>query len=235
MVAVPARRGGAVGARRRGHVHDAELEPVADADPAGQFPRPLLLHAVGLREARPGPGRGPAPRLFRRRRDPGRPRGVRPGVLPAPPLPDAVPRRGPDRGGRQGPGADVRPAPVSGRVLAPFGHGLWTAVLGAALLSDRGGDGRFRLTGRVLGTYVGVAVLHALWDSVNGIAVRLVYALTADARQRALFDSGYMPRPTSEQRHLYTLFSDGGLIVVALLGVVWLTDLTRRAGRGNTP
>ncbi|MEU1826994.1 PrsW family intramembrane metalloprotease [Streptomyces abikoensis] len=120
-------------------------------------------------------------------------------------------------------------------VLAPFGHGLWTAVLGAALLSDRGRDGRFRLTGRVLGTYVGVAVLHALWDSVNGIAVWLVYALTANAQQRALFDSGYMPHPTLEQRHLYTLFSDGGLIVVALLGVVWLTALTRRAGRGSTP
>lgn len=32
-----------------------------------------------------------------------------------------------------------------------------------------------------------------------------------------------------------TLFLGVGLIVVALLGVVWLTDLTRRAGRGNTP
>ncbi|MGW1075170.1 PrsW family intramembrane metalloprotease [Streptomyces sp. NPDC002537] len=117
-------------------------------------------------------------------------------------------------------------------VLAPFGHGLWTAILGAALLTDRR-DGRFRFTGRVVATYVGVSLLHALWDSVNGIAVWVVYALTASTQQRTLFANGYIPHPTGEQKHLYTVFSDGGLIIVALLGLSWLLPLTRRAGRGD--
>ncbi|MEU3751734.1 PrsW family intramembrane metalloprotease [Streptomyces olivoreticuli] len=115
-------------------------------------------------------------------------------------------------------------------LLAPFGHGLWTAILGGALLADREA-GRFRLTGRVVGTYVGVSVLHALWDSVSGIAVWLVYVLTASPQQHALFDRGYIPRPTGQQKHLYTLFSDGGLIAVALLGVAWLLSVSRGGSR----
>ncbi|RLV09963.1 PrsW family intramembrane metalloprotease [Streptomyces griseocarneus] len=119
-------------------------------------------------------------------------------------------------------------------VLAPFGHGLWTAILGAALLTDRR-NGHFHLTRRVLATYVGVSLLHALWDSVNGIAVWIVYALTASSQQRALFDKGYIPHPTGEQRHLYTLVSDGGLIVVALLGLAWVVPLARRADGADGP
>ncbi|MFC5720721.1 PrsW family intramembrane metalloprotease [Streptomyces gamaensis] len=109
-------------------------------------------------------------------------------------------------------------------ILAPFGHGLWTALLGGALLGARK-DGRFHLTGGVLATYLGVSVLHALWDSMNGIAVWLVFALTASSEQRALFEYGYIPRPTVEQKHLFTLFSDGGLVVVTLVGLCWLWSM----------
>ncbi|MGI5341578.1 PrsW family intramembrane metalloprotease [Streptomyces sp. CA-181903] len=116
-------------------------------------------------------------------------------------------------------------------LLAPFGHGLWTAILGGALLGARRADGRFRLTGGVVATYLGVAVLHALWDAVNGIAVWLVYRLTATGAERALFEFGYLPRPTDRQKHLYTLFSDGGLLLVALAGVAWLLSRTRAARR----
>ncbi|KNB53943.1 PrsW family intramembrane metalloprotease [Streptomyces caatingaensis] len=117
-------------------------------------------------------------------------------------------------------------------LLAPFGHGLWTAILGGALFGCRRG-GRFRLTGRVWATYLGVSVLHALWDSVNGIAVWLVYQLTATGYERTLFEYGYLPRPTVEQKHLYTLFSDGGLLIVALLGVGWLLATARAAPAGD--
>ncbi|WP_344027821.1 PrsW family glutamic-type intramembrane protease [Streptomyces luteireticuli] len=115
-------------------------------------------------------------------------------------------------------------------LLAPFGHGLWTAILGGALFGCRR-DGRFHLTGRVWATYLGVSVLHALWDSVNGIAVWLVYQLTATGYERTLFEYGYLPRPTVEQKHLYTLFSDGGLVVVGLLGIGWLLATARAARR----
>jgi len=51
-------------------------------------------------------------------------------------------------------------------VLAPVGHGLWTAILGGVLFSASGRR-HFAFTGRLLVTYLGVSVLHALWDSMQ--------------------------------------------------------------------
>ncbi|MFE9044166.1 PrsW family intramembrane metalloprotease [Streptomyces sp. NPDC012421] len=114
-------------------------------------------------------------------------------------------------------------------LLAPFGHGLWTAIAGAVLFAFRRPDGRFRLTGAVVGTYLGVAALHALWDSMHGIALWLVLRLTTTDLDRSLFAQGYLPEPTSRQEHLFTLFSVGGLVLVTLVGLGWLRSLTRRA------
>ncbi|MFJ3665289.1 PrsW family intramembrane metalloprotease [Streptomyces sp. NPDC090106] len=121
-------------------------------------------------------------------------------------------------------------------VLAPFGHGLWTAIVGAALLSYRRPDGRFRFTGPVVRTFAGVALLHALWDSTHGIAIWLVARLTATGLDRALFAQGYIATPTDQQEHLFTLFSVGGLVLVSLLGVAWVRSLARRdPSWRNTP
>jgi len=62
---------------------------------------------------------------------------------------------------------------LSGRVLrilfrgliAPLGHATWTAVLAGVLFRESRG-GRFRLTRPVLGAYLAVVVLHALWDAL---------------------------------------------------------------------
>ncbi|MFJ7065524.1 PrsW family intramembrane metalloprotease [Streptomyces sp. NPDC101115] len=113
-------------------------------------------------------------------------------------------------------------------VLAPFGHGLWTAIAGAALFAHRRPDGRFRLAGPVIGAYLGVAVLHALWDSMHGIALWLVLRLTTTGLDRALFAQGYLPDPSSRQEHLFTLFSVGGLALVTAAGLLWLRSLVRR-------
>ncbi|MEV4889589.1 PrsW family glutamic-type intramembrane protease [Nonomuraea sp. NPDC055795] len=47
-------------------------------------------------------------------------------------------------------------------VLAPVGHGLWTAIVGGVLFSAGG-----RLAGKVILAYLGVSLLHALWDSIT--------------------------------------------------------------------
>ncbi|MEU8762005.1 PrsW family intramembrane metalloprotease [Streptomyces sp. NPDC048659] len=119
-------------------------------------------------------------------------------------------------------------------VLAPFGHGLWTAIAGGVLLAYRRPDGRFRFAGPVIGAYLGVAVLHALWDSMHGIALWLVLQITTTSLDRSLFAQGYLPAPTSQQEHLFTLFSVGGLVLVTAAGLVWLRSLAR-AGRGDSP
>ncbi|MEV4280514.1 PrsW family intramembrane metalloprotease [Actinoplanes xinjiangensis] len=95
-------------------------------------------------------------------------------------------------------------------VLAPVGHGLWTAILGGVLFSASGRR-HFALTGRLLVTYLGVAVLHALWDGWQSIA----QVITDVARDP----------------HLFTLLSWGGLVGVSLIGIAWLLVVRRQADR----
>ncbi|MGH4035531.1 PrsW family intramembrane metalloprotease [Actinomycetota bacterium Odt1-20B] len=122
-------------------------------------------------------------------------------------------------------------------LLAPFGHGLWTAIAGGVLLRFREPGGRFRFPGAVVLTYLGVSLLHALWDSMHGIAIWLVTRVTDTGLQRQLFAQGYMPEPTQQQKHLFTAFSDGGLVLVSLVGVAWLLSLARsgRSGPSDGP
>jgi len=53
-------------------------------------------------------------------------------------------------------------------VLAPFGHGMWSALLGGAIFAAarRGG---LRLTWVILGTYLFVSALHGVFDSFTSI------------------------------------------------------------------
>ncbi len=50
-------------------------------------------------------------------------------------------------------------------LVAPFGHGVWTAILGAVLFRASGPH-RFRITGSVILAYLFVSVLHGLWDGL---------------------------------------------------------------------
>jgi protease PrsW len=50
-------------------------------------------------------------------------------------------------------------------VIAPFGHGTWTAILGAVLFREST-PRHFRLTGLVLLTYLFVSILHGFWDGL---------------------------------------------------------------------
>ncbi|HEY2241649.1 MAG TPA: PrsW family glutamic-type intramembrane protease [Streptosporangiaceae bacterium] len=112
-------------------------------------------------------------------------------------------------------------------VLAPFGHGLWTAILGGVLFGASR-EGVFRYTRAVLGTYLWVSVLHGLWDSAQQVAVVITYLLTGTAWQLRLLTYGYLPAPTPGQVHLFTVMSTVILIVVALLGVLSLSIIWRR-------
>jgi len=115
-------------------------------------------------------------------------------------------------------------------------HHLGIGLTGAALLMYRRTNGRFQFISPVIGTYLGVSLPHALWDSTHGIAPWLVAGLTTTGLDRTLFGQGYLPQPTDEQKHLLTLFSVGGLVLASLAGVPWVRSLTRRdpAWR-NTP
>lgn len=50
-------------------------------------------------------------------------------------------------------------------LLAPFGHGLWTGIVGAVLFRESQLD-RFRFNRPVMLTFLFVTLLHGLWDGL---------------------------------------------------------------------
>jgi RsiW-degrading membrane proteinase PrsW (M82 family) len=59
-------------------------------------------------------------------------------------------------------------------VLAPFGHGLWSAILGGMIFHGARSSGHLRLTWGVVAAFVGVSILHAAFDSFGGVVGYIV-------------------------------------------------------------
>ncbi|MFI6505117.1 PrsW family intramembrane metalloprotease [Nonomuraea typhae] len=109
-------------------------------------------------------------------------------------------------------------------VLAPVGHGLWTAIAGGMLFAAGG-----RLTGKVILTYLGVSLLHALWDSMNGLAIAITLLLTGRPWQFQLIRIGKVPDVTDAQVHVFTALNWGGLVVISAAALLWLRAISRSA------
>jgi len=58
-------------------------------------------------------------------------------------------------------------------LLSPMGHGTWTAIL-ASVLFRESRNGRFRIDKQVIGAYLLVSILHAMWD---GLPLIIAYTL----------------------------------------------------------
>ena len=114
-------------------------------------------------------------------------------------------------------------------ILTPLGHGLWTAILGGLLFRTAAQGGRLRLSGALVGWYLVVAGLHALWDAARPVAVWLTLVLTATPVQWALIRMGRVPQPTQAQVHTFTMITWGLLLVDALAGVMILRGRWRQA------
>ncbi|MFC4565060.1 PrsW family intramembrane metalloprotease [Nocardiopsis mangrovi] len=112
-------------------------------------------------------------------------------------------------------------------LLTPVGHGLWTAVVGGVLFAASPGR-RWHVTGGVLATLVGVALLHALWDSVHGLAIIATLVLTGLPWQEYLPHAGRMPDATPGQAALILILDVLGLLAVAAVGIAWLWALVAR-------
>jgi protease PrsW len=115
-------------------------------------------------------------------------------------------------------------------LLSPLGHGLWTAILGGVLFRASGRH-HFVLTYRLLLAYLGVSLLHALWDSTHSIALLVTLLLTGTPAQYRLLEMGWLPQPTDEQVNLFTVLSWAGLALVSIVGVLWLLGLWRSSRR----
>lgn len=102
--------------------------------------------------------------------------------------------------------------------IAPFCHGLWTGIFGAALFAASR-DGRLRFTRGVAAAYLLAAGLHALWDAGSAAAIVVTVLATGDELQREALASGSLPEPsTLSPQWLYGAVQWAVMIVVALAG-----------------
>jgi RsiW-degrading membrane proteinase PrsW (M82 family) len=113
-------------------------------------------------------------------------------------------------------------------VLAPVGHGLWTAIVGAALFASARGGGHLHFTRKLLGAYVLVSLLHGLWDSMRGIATVLTALLTAAEGQYIAITGGQMKAPSDDVLGPFFAIEVGGLIIVSIVGYFILRREWRR-------
>jgi RsiW-degrading membrane proteinase PrsW (M82 family) len=118
-------------------------------------------------------------------------------------------------------------------LLAPLGHGLWTAIVGGALFHASSHGSRLRVTGGVIGAYLLVSILHGLWDAMRGIALILTALLTLASGQSLSMQSG-APAASDAQIALFNVLNFGGIVVVSLIGIVSLLVISRRWGREPT-
>jgi RsiW-degrading membrane proteinase PrsW (M82 family) len=116
-------------------------------------------------------------------------------------------------------------------IMAPVGHGLWTAILGGALFATaaRGRRGRPRLRWALVGWYLLMALLHTFWDAASGIAVWVMFLLTGTPMQWTLIQLGEAPDVTSAQVHLYTVLNWALLALDSMVGVLILRARWHRA------
>jgi RsiW-degrading membrane proteinase PrsW (M82 family) len=103
-------------------------------------------------------------------------------------------------------------------LLAPLGHGLWTAIVGGVLFHAAQRNQRLRITGSVIGTYLLVSVLHGLWDSMRGIAILITALLTATPSQIFQVEHGMQPAVSTFQIVLFLIFQLGGMVVISVIG-----------------
>jgi RsiW-degrading membrane proteinase PrsW (M82 family) len=117
-------------------------------------------------------------------------------------------------------------------VLAPVGHVLWTAVLGAVLFGVSTGRERFRWSPWILLTFVGVALLHAAWDSSSDAAS--VLALLFNGQALVELQHGFLePGVAAEVRALSTILYIVGLLLISAAGLLTLWLVLRHYRRAE--
>ncbi len=112
-------------------------------------------------------------------------------------------------------------------VLAPVGHVVWTAVFGAVWFGAARAASRLRFALVAIGAYVGVAVLHGLWDSMSGFSTFLAVLLSGNLLRVQEF--GFLPPGAAAGvSALAIAIYVVGLVVIAALGLLILRLVVRR-------
>jgi RsiW-degrading membrane proteinase PrsW (M82 family) len=115
-------------------------------------------------------------------------------------------------------------------ILAPVGHVLWTAIFGAVLFGAARAHERYRWSWWIPVAYIGVSLLHALWDSSSNIASLLALVFTGNALQE--LRRGFLLDSTANAvQSLSTLLYIAAIAITSLIGLLALWLLMRHYRR----
>jgi RsiW-degrading membrane proteinase PrsW (M82 family) len=104
-------------------------------------------------------------------------------------------------------------------LLSPLGHVLWTGILGAVIFGAARNHPRSRLSWAVPIAFIGVALLHAFWDSLGEIASGVALLTHNQALQYLHYDGALPPSLAAEVSGSTQLIYILGVVLVSLLGV----------------
>ncbi|MDP3972809.1 MAG: PrsW family glutamic-type intramembrane protease [Candidatus Nanopelagicales bacterium] len=117
-------------------------------------------------------------------------------------------------------------------LLSPFGHGLWTALVGGAFFAAAASapSGRLRVTPGVVAWVLVAIALHTMWDLAAPAAAAATQWLTGSPVSWPDVWSGRIPNATATQAHL-----DGFLdwVFLSICGVIGLVIVVRQWHRGR--
>jgi RsiW-degrading membrane proteinase PrsW (M82 family) len=117
-------------------------------------------------------------------------------------------------------------------ILAPFGHILWTALVGGALFESAQRTGAFRLTSRLFWTFVGVVAVDGLWDASYGAAIVVTGGLVGgDWSFSWPGVADWIGTPTGNELQVFRVVYDVLLALNALVGSIWIVRSYRTYSR----
>ncbi|MCS5719361.1 PrsW family intramembrane metalloprotease [Herbiconiux sp. CPCC 205763] len=118
-------------------------------------------------------------------------------------------------------------------ILAPVGHVLWTAVLGAVLFGCAHLRPRFRWSPWILLAFVASALFHALWDSSSEVAAFIALQLNGRAMQE--LQRGFLTQSVENSvSTLATVLYVVGLVIVSAAGIITLWLILRHFRRAES-
>ena len=117
-------------------------------------------------------------------------------------------------------------------LLAPFGHILWTSLVGGALFAGASATGRFRLTRNLVLTFLGVVLLHTAWDASYGFAIVVTRGLVGEGWEWTWPSiADWIGTPTKDDLIVFNVMYDALLVLNAALGTWWVVHEYRRHTR----
>lgn len=105
-------------------------------------------------------------------------------------------------------------------LLAPVGHGLWTALIGGAIFTAAARLGRLRFSWGIVGWFLVAVCLHASWDLSAPVASVIAQLLTGEPATLDAFVTGRLSNATPAESRIRAIVYWAILVICAVVGLL---------------